>query len=350
MRIRSRRLVSVTLAAALAFGTTAARAQEPSAADIAQARQLGQQAQQAYEAQNYAESEKLWTAASRLYPAAPTLQLGLARTQAKAGRLVAAQETYNKIIRDFGDKPATSPAFKDAITAAQNEVGPVSARLGHVTITVEGPKDPKVSLDGQPMSSAALGLKRPVDPGQHVVKATADGFKPAEQSFTVAEAGNAEAKLKMVADGSGAAVVAAPTQPAQQEPPKDQPPPSTHGGGSPNRTYALVAFGVGGAGLIVGAVTGFIAMGKHSDLEGKCPDGKCPADAQGDVDSYKSMGTISTVGFIVGGIGVAAGAVLWFTAPKEAAAKAANFATVKTKGVTMTPYVGGTEAGITGRF
>ena len=142
----------------------------------------------------------------------------------------------------------------------------------------------------------------------------------------------------------------APTQPTQPDQPKDQPPPATHSGGSPNRTYALVAFGVGGAGLIVGAITGFIAMGKHSDLEGKCPDGKCPADTQSDVDSYKSMGTISTIGFIVGGIGAAAGAVLWFTAPKETAAKAANFATVKTKGVTMTPYVGGTEAGITGRF
>ena len=63
------------------------------------------------------------------------------------------------------------------------------------------------------------------------------------------------------------------------------------------------------------------------------------------------------IGDLLGDILFAAGwvalfgvAVLWFTAPKEAGGLGKNFATVKTKGVTMTPYVGGTEAGVTGRF
>ena len=48
----------------------------------------------------------------------------------------------------------------------------------------------------------------------------------------------------------------------------------------------------------VGAITGFIALGKHGDLNDKCPGGTCPASAQSDVDGYKSMGTISTIGFL----------------------------------------------------
>ena len=40
-------------------------------------------------------------------------------------------------------------------------------------------------------------FRRPVDPGAHVVRAEAAGFKPVEQSFQVAEAGSAEASLKL---------------------------------------------------------------------------------------------------------------------------------------------------------
>src|SRR4051794_17431972 len=79
-------------------------------ADIAQARQLGQEAQSAYDAGKFAESEKLWAAAAKLYSAAPTLTLGLARTQAKLGKVVAAQESYNRIIREWSNVASPPPA------------------------------------------------------------------------------------------------------------------------------------------------------------------------------------------------------------------------------------------------
>src|SRR4051812_26894675 len=95
-----------------------ALAAEPSPEDLAQARDLGGQAQAAYDAGNYAESAKLWAGASNLYPAAPTLTLGLARTQAKPGKLVLSQESYNKIIREQGQNANLTGAFKDALDAA----------------------------------------------------------------------------------------------------------------------------------------------------------------------------------------------------------------------------------------
>lgn len=301
-------------------------AAEPTAADIAQARDLSVQAQQTFEAGNYAESEKLWIAAEKLYPAAPTLTLGLARTQAKLGKLVAAQESYKKIIRENENNTNLSPAFKDALDAARNEVSSVSDKIANVVISVEGPSAPTVTIDGQPVSSSALGLKRPVDPGSHVVKAEAPGFKPAEVSFQVAAAGLAEAKVHM------------------EKAPEAPPPPGTTVTLAPkkssNKTLALVAFGVGGAGLVFGSITGILAIGKHGDLNDKCPDGRCPADAQSDVDSYKTMGTLSTVGFIVAGVGAAAGAVLWLTAPSAK----------ETGKLTVHPYVGVGGGGVAGSF
>jgi hypothetical protein len=332
---------------AWSFSAPSAFAQD---ADIAQARQLGQQAQAAYDAGNYAESEKLWAAAGKLYSAAPTLTLGLARTQAKLGKLVAAQESYNRIIREWSNHASPPPAFKDALEAAKTEVGPVSARVASVVITVDGPPSPSVTIDGQSVNAAALGLKRPVDPGPHTVKASADGFSSVEQPFQVVAGGAAEVKLKM--DKTGAAPVAAVIKPAPASASSDQPapegPPKKSGS---SKTLVFVAFGVGGAGLVVGAVTGLIAVGKHGDLKKQCTGGTCPTSEQSNVDSYKTMGTISTIGFIVAGVGGVAGAVLLLTAPKEATASAgSHFATVKTKGLTMTPYLGGTSAGLTGSF
>ncbi len=336
----------------MTFASTAA-AQEAAAGDIAQARQLGGQAQAAFDAGNFAESEKLWNAAARLYSQAPTLTLGLARTQAKLNKFVAAQESYNKIIREWGNNPSPPPAFKDALEAAKAEVTSVSAKVGSVVVTVEGPPNPVVTIDGASVPAAALGLKRPVDPGQHKVNATADGYKSTDAMFTVAEGGSAEAKLKMEKSND---VVVAPVPgpgPSPSEPGAD----TSSGGGSTQKTLAIVAFGVGGVGLVLGAVTGLIASGKASDLESACSAGKdkCPADQQDNVDSYKTMGALSTVGFIVAGVGGITGAVLWFTAPKSGtgAAGGSRYATVPSKpskGVSVSPYFGGVSAGLTGRF
>lgn len=346
-------VVAATLPlAALSFAAPA-HAQDAASQDIAQARQLGQQAQAAYDAGNYAESEKLWNAASRLYTQAPTLTLGLARTQAKLGKVVAAQESYNKIIREWGNNATAPQPFKDALEAAKSEVGAVSAKVASVTVTVDGPSNPSVTIDGQAVPSAALGLKRPVDPGSHKVTATADGYKPAETTFSVAEGGTAAASLKMEKAPGGVAVAPVPG-PAPTPGSTTEPPGADSGSkGSSNKTLALVAFGVGGAGLLVGAITGVVALGKAGDLSDACNSDKtCPPSEQDNVDSYKSMGTISTIGFVVAGVGGIAGAILWFTAPKESAAAspASRYATVPSKGVTLSPYFGGTSAGVTGRF
>jgi hypothetical protein len=347
-----RRAVAVA-ALPLAAWTFAApaHAQDAASQDIAQARQLGQQAQTAYDAGNFTESEKLWSAASRLYSQAPTLTLGLARTQAKLGKVVAAQESYNKIIREWGTNAAAPQPFKDALEAAKSEVGAVSAKVASVTVTVDGPPNPTVTIDGQAVPSAALGLKRPVDPGSHKVAASAEGYKPAETTFSVAEGGTAAATVKLEKDPTAVAAVP-PPEPGLASP--SEPGADTSSKGSSNKTLALVAFGVGGAGLVVGAITGVIALGKAGDLKDACsPDKTCPPSEQDNVDSYKSMGTISTIGFVVAGVGGVAGAILWFTAPKQtASAGGSRYATVPAadRGVSVSPYFGGTSAGVTGRF
>lgn len=70
-------------------------------------------------------------------------------------------------------------------------------------------------------------------------------------------------------------------------------------------------------GLGVGSAFGFVAMSKKSDAKSACPDQCADQSGVSKWSDAKSAGNISTVGFIVGGVALAGGAVLWFTAKPE---------------------------------
>jgi hypothetical protein len=112
------------------------------------------------------------------------------------------------------------------------------------------------------------------------------------------------------------------------------------------KTLGFVALGVGGVGLIEGIITGVLAMGKHSTLAKECtgPGGTCPNTDSSDLSSYHTMGALSDVGFIVGGVGLAGGLVLVLTAPKSTPASS------PAAGLSVTPYIGLGTAGATGTF
>ena len=311
-------------------------------ADKGQARLLGQEGQTALEASDWRTAEDRFRRAYSLYPTAPTLALGLARALARQGKVTAATETYNKIIRE-GVPPGASEGFKKAVADANTEISAVSARTAFATLSLVGPESAKVTLDGVAVPGAGLGVKRPVDPGEHLVRATADGYKPAETKFLAADGASSEVTLTMEKEAVVAIVpvVPTPTKPANA-PPDASPgvPAQTDAGRGSGKTLAVVALGVGGAGLAAGVITGLLAMGKHSDLKSACSNtGSCGADQQSNLDSFHTLGTISTIGFIVGAVGVGAGTILLLTAPKQEPARAG-----------ISPYIGLGSIGATGRF
>src|SRR5262249_29255519 len=89
-----------------------------------------------------------------------------------------------------------------------------------------------------------------------------------------------------------------------------------------------IGLGVGAVSLGVGAVTGGLSLAKVSDLKHSCGKLGCQATAQGDIDTARTLGNVSTATFVVGGAAVAAGVVLWvlrpFGRPKPAAAGGAS--------------------------
>jgi hypothetical protein len=313
-------LCSLTIAFAVSV-PTAAFAQ--SDADRATARQLGQDGEQALAAKDYKRAEDDFRRADSLIHA-PTLLLGLARALSGENKYVEAQEAYKRIIRE-GVSPGAPEAFKRAVDAAKTEVQDVEPKIGGVTITVKATgggdvPNVNVTMDETPVSAAALGVKRVANPGSHVVRASADGFKPASLTVTVPVGGAVDAPLTLEKDLS--APVAPVTQPnpadstgaTPQSTTPEQPAAAPSGGHS---IWPWVAFGVGGVGLGLGAVTGVLAIGKHSDLSKACTGGSCGPDQQNNLDSYHTLGMLSTVGFIVAGVGAVAGVTLLLVQPKS---------------------------------
>ena len=105
-------------------------------------------------------------------------------------------------------------------------------------------------------------------------------------------------------------------RPAASAPPPAPPPPPPP---SRRKTAALVAGGVGVVGLGVGAVAGVIAWNRKGTIDEECAGGLCSQRGLGAVDATRSAARVSDIGFVVGAVGVAAGAVLWLTAPGPAA-------------------------------
>lgn len=81
----------------------------------------------------------------------------------------------------------------------------------------------------------------------------------------------------------------------------------------PSRAAAYVSLGIGAAGVVTGSVLGVLTMQQHKDLQGRCPNDVCTTSQQGDLDSAKRLGNFSTIAFGVGGAGLVLGTVLLFT-------------------------------------
>jgi hypothetical protein len=121
-------------------------------------------------------------------------------------------------------------------------------------------------------------------------------------------------------------------------------------GGSPGRGRRLVglALAVGGAGgLAVGGVFGVVARSHNADAKALCGGDvdRCdPArtnEAQAKVDDARSAANVSTAAFIAGGAMVAAGVILYVTAPKA-----------ERRAVSIAPLVDATTTGLvlSGRY
>jgi hypothetical protein len=148
--------------------------------------------------------------------------------------------------------------------------------------------DVTVTVDGAPFVTKLDGEAVPVDPGRHV-------FRFSTAAGTTLER---PAVIKEGAKDQGLAVVLGNPAAAQ---------------GAPWKTVGWALGGVGVVGLVVGAISGGVAISENSSAHCDATGHDCLA---GPLSSARSAATASDVGFIAGGILVAGGAALVLLSPK----------------------------------
>jgi hypothetical protein len=340
-RLRLRPLAALTLASLLGtLVSSAAFAQ--SADDRATARVIAEDADKKVQAGDYTGAVDSFTKAFALVPA-PTIKVARAHAYLKLSHLIEAQQDLIDAARS-APQPGEPASWGDARKKAQQEADAITPRLPLANLQVSGaPLDQvTVTVDGEQVPNAALGAPRVMNPGTHSVRAAANGYTTAEQPVTVAEGDRKNVALVLTAIPSAVPAVPAPVpsaiapapgamappppDAASAQPPPAQPataptPPPEH----PDNTLSTLGYvGVGVFGA-AGVATGIVALVQASDVKGQCNGNSCPASAQGEANSSSTMGTISTVAFVVAGGSLLLGLLTHHSSPKAATAATIDF-------------------------
>ena len=120
--------------------------------------------------------------------------------------------------------------------------------------------------------------------------------------------------------------------------------------GRGQRVAGVVLGAVGLAGLGVGAVFGALTIHDWSSSQSECTSPTDCADhgaATQDRDRAETASTISTVGFITGGVLLATGVVAWLTSPQGGGDSVSAAASVR---LSPTAAPGGAALSLTGSF
>jgi hypothetical protein len=274
-------------------------------------------------------------------PATGTL-LALAHCQESAGQTASAWATYAETA-----SRAKQDGRQDREQAARERMAALEPKLSRLTIALDADTANVPGLvvkrDGQPVGRGAWGTGVPLDPGEHVVEATAPGKQPFSTTVTIgAEADVQTVQIPLLEDEAAGAAGPEPA-PVFRDPVTVDFDPSDEG--PPLRTIGLITGGIGLVGLGVGGFFGLRAKSLNDESKDDCDaNNECGAIGGAKRDDAMGAATISTVAFIAGGVLTAAGVTLFLVGGPKDGEKSAR--------VEATPLVGPNEAAmvVRGRF
>ncbi|WP_438004481.1 hypothetical protein WME89_37705 [Sorangium sp. So ce321] len=300
------------VAALLSLSAAVARA-EPSADQAAAAEALFREGRELVAKGKLAEACPKFAASQRLDPGYGT-QWNLADCLERLGRSASAWAAF----REAADM-ASRAGQADREAKATRRAADLEPKLERLSIAVSALADGLVvRRNGAVLDAGAWGAALPVDPGQHRVEATAPGKKPFSVEAQTAGPGKVvTVEVPPLEDDPAAAAAAAPPQPggAAEPGPAAPPAPAGDGGAGTRRTLSFVAGGVGVAGVVTGSIFGLVASSRWNRAQDEHCRTRTLCDAQGValVDDAGRAAALSNVGFVVGGIGLAAGVALFVT-------------------------------------
>jgi serine/threonine-protein kinase len=334
IRLPTRETAAIVVGLSLAWVTTPDVCFAQSAGNKAAAEAIFEQGKLLMQSGDYRQACPKFEASQKLDEGIGTL-LYLADCYEKVGRTASAWAIFKEAASLAG---AQSQVVRQRMAMQRAR----SLEPGLVKLTVEVAKGNEsilgfeVSNDGASIPSAQYGAPIPVDPGSHRIQAGAPGKRTYAEVITVAQ-GAARITIPVLTDlandegGTSQPATSAPSNNHSRSTARSPPlspisdtPASTNNlrerNGTSGSTQRVVSYVVGGLGLLglgFGTYYGFAAIHDNSQSKNYCPTNPnlCTGEGVSLRNNALSEGRISTVAFIAGGAALAAGAVLFFTAP-----------------------------------
>jgi len=289
--------------------------QSAHADDGALAEALFREAQSLMAQSKYDDACPKFEESERLDPSTGTL-LNLAVCHEKVGKLASAWNEFHAAVA-----AARRDQRADRVTFAEEHIADLEPRLSRLTIELPQASDApgiEIRLDHTILGRPALGLAFPVDAGTHELAVRAPGKVSWTKRLTIVSGPSAQSvTIPRLRDLAQQPTPSASTEAPEPSATRDQ-------GVERGAAQRIVAYALGGAGVVgLGIGTGFgidaLVKFGQSNKQG-CDESDC--DTQGATlrDAARKSGDISTVAFIAGGVLLASGIVVYFTAPRRSAA------------------------------
>ena len=293
-----RRFSVVTLASALvaqASFSSIVRAQA-APSDKAGAETLFNQARHLVAAGRIADACEKFAASQRLEPAVGTL-LNLGECHERQGKTASAWAEYRDaagLARGRGE--SERQAFADRRAAV------LKSKLSKLVVQIAYRQLPpafELRRDGVILDAASVGVPIPVDPGEHVLEASAAGMVPWKSTFTIAPNGSTTvAQVPELTPGPSPDATASFKSPRY-----------------PQRTTAIVTGAFGLAAVLVSGGLALDARSSWASVRSNCNNAVCADSASYDTGrAARREANVATAVGIAGVVGVATGVVLFITA------------------------------------
>jgi len=243
----------------------------------------------------------------RLEPATGAL-LATALCYERAGKLATAWATYTQAAGRA--KAEGSPDREQNARAKANELEGKLDRLV-VSVTPGNASEILVTRDGVTIGEAAWGTPIPVDPGAHVIEATAAGKTSFHADLTTRGATTTRVVIPVLADAAPAARPP-PAPDSESAPPLANAEKAKPSFWTPLRIAGTATAGLGVVALGVGSVFGVKARSLKADsnADGHCTEAGCDPTGTKLRNQARDAGTVSTIAMASGGVLLAGGITL----------------------------------------
>lgn len=211
-------------------------------------------------------------ASMKLDPSVGT-QINVARCAAHDGRLALAWAEFKRAQTMNAETPLEKRK-REIDEFVKTEIAKLEPRLPWISVQI-APKDAAglaVTRDGVAIPTVGLEVAVPIDPGEHTFTASAQGYAEVSRSVTIGEAERKTVELTLSP--------LAPKEPPEKPEPAatgtpSRPAANSAAAGSPLVPAGAVLAALGGASLVVSAITGGVAFGDRKTLDALEEDERC---------------------------------------------------------------------------